>query len=629
MTYQKQHVPSEGPLDAKVILIGENPWVNEVSNGRPFAGQAGNKLKFWWHGTGLDRTKMRLMNLYPYKPPIDDLVCVEVDELGEWVGKLHERIGRLEEPHVLVPMGNYATWALTGKGKVKAALRNKFTQVDDVGATEAEKKAGIVDLRGSFYPYKDVNGRILKVIPMIHPKEALKWDKWDKRCKNDWDKVDREKEFGEIRALDRKHVIDPSEEEVRQFTETVEYWGEDVILSIDIESWGNQLTCVGFSHRKDWSITIPTFGKKADVFLPYVKRLCESASEKVLCNGLYDWYWLDYYNIQLRNFRWDVSLMHHALDAAESHSLNFLASIYCPHYVFWKDEAKEAEEIIKYAKKLDALWVYNGLDCVYTRELYDLLKADLEREGMLNFYLQHYAGMLEPLLRTTRHGFRVDKEAQKTWAKKLKGEMKGIHAELNKEAGEELFATEEKGYLREPTLEEWKRLFNWSQPQKDALDMQWMKDFYSQPPKSKEIDREVRKELGYIMSGKNAGKIRDKKTIVKKDFSNAKLMEFFYETLELPKQYKLRNGKSGRKRTVCLDEGAIRKLTAKWPNKIENWGNLLLAHREKKKEADYLKGAWDKDGRIRCGYGMLTEAGRLKSHKNPMRRGFNLQNIKR
>jgi hypothetical protein len=106
-------------------------------------------------------------------------------------------------------------------------------------------------------------------------------------------------------------------------------------------------------------------------------------------------------------------------------------------------------------------------------------------------------------------------------------------------------------------------------------------------------------------------------------------MEFFYETLELPKQYKLRNGKSGRKRTVCLDEGAIRKLTAKWPNKIENWGNLLLAHREKKKEADYLKGAWDKDGRIRCGYGMLTEAGRLKSHKNPMRRGFNLQNIKR
>ena len=95
----------------------------------------------------------------------------------------------------------------------------------------------------------------------------------------------------------------------------------------------------------------------------------------------------------------------------------------------------------------------------------------------------------------------------------------------------------------------------------------------------------------------------------------------------MPEKRKFRKGKG--ESTVSLDEGVIRELTAKYPNKIGNWGNLLLAYREKKKEADYLRGAWDKDGRIRCSYGLNTEAGRMKSSKNPMGKGFNLQNIKR
>jgi len=166
--------------------------------------------------------------------------------------------------------------------------------------------------------------------------------------------------------------------------------------------------------------------------------------------------------------------------------------------------------------------------------LYDLLREDLEREGMLEFYLQHYAMMLEPLLRTTRHGFRVDKEAQKTWATVLKGEMEAIHEELNIEAGEELFATEEKSFLREPSEEEWDRLLI-----KENFEPGDYKDGVA---KAKFIDKAVRKQLNYIMSGKNAGMIRDKKLVVKKDFSNAKLMEFFHETLDLPKKYKWREG---------------------------------------------------------------------------------------
>jgi len=227
-------------------------------------------------------------------------------------------------------------------------------------------------------------------------------------------------------------------------------------------------------------------------------------------------------------------------------------------------------------------------------------------------------------VRTSLHGFRVDRKAQKKWAKQLRGELAGIHAELNAAAGEELFAMEERTALREPNAEEYNQLV---EPEWFELKEDW-------PPATKYINKEIRKAmiangLTYMIGGQNAGKIRYKVRKLKKDFSKDKLMRFFYETLGLPKQFKLSKGVKGRKRSVSLDEGSIRKMTARWPMKIGNWGNLLLAYREKKKELDYLKGAWDSDGRMRCSYKMLTEAGRLASSKNPRGSGYNLQNIKR
>jgi len=249
----------------------------------------------------------------------------------------------------------------------------------------------------------------------------------------------------------------------------------------------------------------------------------------------------------------------------------------------------------------------------------------LRAAGMWDFYIQHYAMMFEPLLKTMRHGIRVDVEQQKAFAKTLRREMKELHGKLNGMAGFELFATEEKSALRVPTNEEWKLLID----NPDQIDI-------CEIPDPKYINREQRlilhhRGFTYMMSGKNAGKIRFKKIRTKKDFSKEKLSEYFHgkENLNLPKQYKFRKNKYGaRKRTESLDEDSIRKLMTKFPRAIEP-GGLLLQFRGKKKELDYVKGSWDKDGRIRCSYKQNTKAGRLSSAKNPMRRGYNLQNLKR
>ena len=612
----------EGPRSAQIILIAESPWKTEIALSKPLSGASGHKWDEWLWKAGINRESLRIENLYPYKPPTREITSVPAEELIYWMRDLHRRIAELPGPIVIATMGNYATYALTGKGKVKASIRNAFGMVE-ANATEAEKKAGISSLRGSIYLYQDLNDRRIKVIPTIHPAAVLQHQKWEKRSLADWKRIREESEFAEYIIPRRNHIIDPSEWQVQQYVRFVEANAPALMLSIDIETWGRTLSCVGFAFTPFESITIPTAEKaQRERFLPYIKRLCECRAEKVLQNGLFDWYWLDDYGIEVANFKWDTQLMHHAFDPCESHSLEFLASVFTKQ-PYWKDEATDAEEIIKFAKSQDSLWVYNGLDCCVTHELQPILRKELEEREMVEFYLNHYQKLLEPLLRMMRHGTRVDKEKQKTWAKLLKEEMIALRAELEEAAGENLFACERKSFFREPTANEWDLLLIEGEIEHDANGI----------PKGKFISREGRQRLideygiTYCLSGASAGKVRDWKENDKKDFSTAKLMRFFHEKLLVPKQYKRRKGKE--KSTETLDEGAIRKMTAKWPAKMGNYGNLLLAYREKKKELDYLKGAWDSDGRMRCSYKMTTEAGRLASAKNPMGRGYNMQNLKR
>ena len=621
--YVGQINPShEGPNDANLLVLAESPWKTEIAAGRPLCGAAGNKINYWWYGVGIMRGAIRIENLYPYKPPAIELSSVPTKDLIPWMELIHDRIAAMPNLNLIVTLGNYATFALTGKGKVPASIQNHFKQ-GGVKVTEAEKKAGVTQLRGSIYQYVDWNGREIKVMPTIHPAAVLRRPAWEKRCIIDWHRAANEMTFPEYIHIPRNHIIDPTVGQVEEYLHETLKHQDELLTAVDIETWGKTLSCVGFANDPFNSITINTTSKEEKrIFLPYVKQLCECRTAKILCNGLYDWYWLDDYGIQLKNYRFDVQLAHHAIDPIDSHSLDYLASIFT-RIPYWKDEAKDAEEIIKYAKKRDAVNVYNGLDCCATREIWSALVRRLHELNMWNFYEGHYADMLEPLLRTMRYGTKTDVEGQKAWAKQIKDELKEIRAELEAGAGENLFATKQRVVFREPTKEELDKLLLEGEIQFDKAGV----------PKGAYINREARSELieqdlTYMIGGANAGKIKTHAEDDQKGFSGKKLLKFFYETLGLPTQK--RRAPGAKKATVTLDEGALRKMNEKWPDKIGNYGNLLIRYRELSKELDYLKGSYSKhDHRTRTFYKMITKEGRLSSSKTPMYDGMNMQNIKR
>ncbi|MBB5372486.1 uracil-DNA glycosylase [Acidocella aromatica] len=64
-----QLVFADGAADARLIIVGEAPGGEEDRAGKPFVGPAGQLLDKMLGSIGLDRTKVRIINTVPWRPP--------------------------------------------------------------------------------------------------------------------------------------------------------------------------------------------------------------------------------------------------------------------------------------------------------------------------------------------------------------------------------------------------------------------------------------------------------------------------------------------------------------------------------------------------------------------------------
>ena len=75
----KHAVPGEGPLNAKIMLIGQNPGADEDELGRPFVGRAGKYLTKTLAEYGIRREEVYITNIVKHvspqnRKPFDDEV---------------------------------------------------------------------------------------------------------------------------------------------------------------------------------------------------------------------------------------------------------------------------------------------------------------------------------------------------------------------------------------------------------------------------------------------------------------------------------------------------------------------------------------------------------------------------
>ena len=95
-------VPGEGPADARVMLVGQNPGTEEDKVGRPFVGRSGRFLTKTLAENGIRREELFVTNIVKHVTPLNRKPFV--DEIQACVPYLEAQI-RLIKPEVVVLVG--------------------------------------------------------------------------------------------------------------------------------------------------------------------------------------------------------------------------------------------------------------------------------------------------------------------------------------------------------------------------------------------------------------------------------------------------------------------------------------------------------------------------------------------
>ena len=233
------------------------------------------------------------------------------------------------DPNLILALGNTALWALCGR-------------------------TGVSKLRGTTHLTTHcVSG--YKLLPTYHPSAVLR--EWSHRPTGVFDliKARREAEFPEIRRPNCEIWIEPTLDDIERFNN--EHASRCNPLSVDIETAGSRVTCLGYGSR-DRSIVIPFDDERSKTgnYWPdqqseakaweLIRHVLEDIKiPKLFQNGLYDCAFLwRAYGIGVKGCLHDTMLLSHALQPESLKGLAYLGSVFTDHGP-WKSDRKMATTI--------------------------------------------------------------------------------------------------------------------------------------------------------------------------------------------------------------------------------------------------------------------------------------------
>jgi DNA polymerase len=137
---------SDGAENAKIMIVGEGPGADEDRIGKPFVGRAGQLLDKMLAAIGLDRSKVYIANVVPWRPPGNRTPTPQ--ELALCLPFVRRQI-ELVAPDFLVLLGASAAQTLL------------------------QEKEGIMRLRGHWREV-EFGARKIRALPMLHPAYLLR-----------------------------------------------------------------------------------------------------------------------------------------------------------------------------------------------------------------------------------------------------------------------------------------------------------------------------------------------------------------------------------------------------------------------------------------------------------------------
>jgi DNA polymerase len=136
---------ADGTPKSRLMFVGEAPGAEEDRQGLPFVGRSGQLLDRMLIAIGLDRSKVYIANIVPWRPPgnrtptpVETQICLP----------FIQRQIELSDPDVLVTVGQPSTSALLG---IQGIMKN----------------------RGRWFAY-NTGTREIRAMPILHPAYLLR-----------------------------------------------------------------------------------------------------------------------------------------------------------------------------------------------------------------------------------------------------------------------------------------------------------------------------------------------------------------------------------------------------------------------------------------------------------------------
>ena len=427
MSLAKKLVMGSGPIDSKIVMVGEAPGAEEERFGKPFIGTSGELLTRLMHQVGIARESCYITNVVKERPPGNNIEhFIKFDKKGVVASDAYLNYEKflMEElsttnANVYVAVGGVSLYALTRLDKVTKRRGSILT--------------GYVD------------GKQIKVIPIIHPASALRNYPFTHFIRFDLKRVLEESAYPEVRLPGRRLSVGPN------FLESIAYLNSchDLpLLGFDIEVVNEEVSCISVAKNPYDVISIPFYAEGRDHFtvdqeIAVWKELTSLLENpnivKVGHNIAFDATFLFIkYGIRTTNMK-DTMILSSICYPDFPKGLDFVTSI-CTKEPYYKDDGKKW---FRFGGSIHDFWIYNAKDSAVCIESLPVLEAEAQRQGN-EATVERQTSILPSLVYMQGRGIKVDKVGMDKAAKEYEWRIGELQEELNKTAGQVLNANSSK-----------------------------------------------------------------------------------------------------------------------------------------------------------------------------------------
>jgi len=391
----KVTVPPHGPCPAKVLVVGEFPTVDDVHRQKLFSGQTGDELLKMLQEAGFLTADIRFTTLLNYRPYNSQMRYVWTKESRE--AKICMPGVKKDSDGVFFTAEfSAACWNLWPQ--IEACNPNVIIALGDAVLHALTGELSISKWRGSLLQTKLLAyGRQIKVIPTFSPVQIMRMWEWRFYAVRDFERALTHSKSPELVVPEYNLLIRQKHSTTMALLRTtiahVERSTSPVPICMDIETIGRHIACIAVAWSKLDAICIPFMNERYTHFYTQeeetdivwaVRELALHPNVKLIWqNGSYD----TQHIVRSWGYRpkidFDTMLAQHICFPGIPKDLGFLASMYCEHYVYWKDELEDYRVL---PKDLDKFWMYACKDVIHTYEIAEVLQMVITRLGFQKQY---------------------------------------------------------------------------------------------------------------------------------------------------------------------------------------------------------------------------------------------------